>query len=365
MARLGRASVKAVRGLLQTEMKIKAEQLSAQLKKATAQTYLVSGDEPLIVEESCDLIRAHLKNTGYDEREVLHIEAGFKWEYLLECANALSLFSFKRLIEIRLGSQKTNKVAAKILEEYLRFAPAENTLLIVANKLDSATKKTAWYKLIEKQAVLVEIWPIDNQQLPHWIQTRARAQNLALDSDAVQMLCDRVEGNLLAAKQELDKLQLLQSNQALSAEDIINAVADSSRYDVFALSDAIVLCQSERSLKILQVLRQEGVEATIILWAISRELRIVYALKAGLEQGQAYEALCTKLRIWGKKKQALKFTVNTLTFKTLERLLKQAASADLILKGMREGDQWLIITDMILSFSGSELPLDSTSHQGA
>ena len=132
-------------------MKIKAEQLSAQLKKATAQTYLVSGDEPLIVEESCDLIRAHLKNTGYDEREVLHIEAGFKWEYLLECANALSLFSFKRLIEIRLGSQKTNKAAAKIIEEYLRFAPAENTLLIIANKLDAATKKTAWYKLIEKK----------------------------------------------------------------------------------------------------------------------------------------------------------------------------------------------------------------------
>jgi DNA polymerase-3 subunit delta len=341
-------------------MKIKPEQLKAQLKKSSSQTYLVSGDEPLIVEESCDLIRAHLKTQGFDEREVLHVETGFKWEYLLECANALSLFALNRLIEIRLGSQKVNKAAAKILDEYLKYAPPENTLLIIADKMDAASKKSGWYKSIEKQGTLVEVWPIDNQQLPNWIQTRARAQNLTLDNDAVNILCERVEGNLLAAKQEIDKLQLLQRNDALNADDIINAVSDSSRYDVFALIDAIIFSQSERSLKILQVLRQEGVEATIILWALSREVRTVYNVKTGLNQGQSYDTLCNKLRIWGKKKPALKQTATQLDFKTLEHLLKQSAATDLIIKGMQNGDQWLIITDMILSFSGSKLELEAS-----
>ncbi|NQZ29780.1 MAG: DNA polymerase III subunit delta [Oceanospirillaceae bacterium] len=338
-------------------MRIKAEQLSAQLSRKTSPVYLVSGDETLIVEESCDLIRAHLKNNGFDEREVLHVEAGFKWEYLLECANALSLFADKRLIEIRLGTQKINKAASKILQEYIKYAPAENTLLLIANKLDGAAKKSAWYKDIDQQGCIVEIWPIETQQLPMWLKNRAAAQNLQLTPDAIAILCDRIEGNLLAAKQELDKLQLLQGSSPLSAEDIVGAVSDSSRYDVFALMDAIIFGQSERSLKILQVLRQEAIEPTIILWAISREIRLLHDLKTGLDQGQSYESLCSKLRVWGKKKQSLKQAAMRQDYDQLEAMLRQCASVDQIIKGMKIGDHWLHITDITLSLSGSHLKL--------
>ncbi|MEH6445159.1 MAG: DNA polymerase III subunit delta [Oceanospirillaceae bacterium] len=338
-------------------MKIKAEQLSAQLQKHTAQTYLINGDEPLILEESCDLVRQHLKSKGFDEREVLHVEAGFKWEYLLECANALSLFAENKLIELRLGNQKVNKAASKILQEYIQHAPVENTLLIIADKLDAASKKSAWYKSIEQNGTIVEIWPVETQQLPAWIKTRASAQNIKLDDDAVNILCERIEGNLLAAKQEIDKLQLLKSDSPLTADDIINAVSDSSRYDVFALVDAVLAGQSGRSLKILQTLQQEGVEATIILWAISRELRLIHSLKTGLNQSVSYESLCGKLRIWGKKKQFLKQTASRLDFTELENLLRQSSSADQIIKGMASGNHWLIITDILLILSGTKLKL--------
>jgi len=338
-------------------MKIKPDQLAGHLNKSSSQTYLVCGDEPLMIDESCDAIRQHLKQQGFEEREVLFVESGFKWEYLLECANALSLFAENRLIEIRLGSQKINKAAAKILQEYLQYAPAENTLLIIADKQDAAAKKSAWYKSIEQKGLIVEIWPIETQQLPAWLKKRAGNLNLQLDDEAVNILCERIEGNLLAAKQELDKLQLQHSNKRLSAEDIVNSVSDSSRYDVFALMDAVIFSQSERSLKILQVLKQEGVEPTIILWAISREIRLLHAIKTGLSQGLSYESLCAKNRVWGKKKQHLKQSATNQQFPVLEQLLRQSAMADQIIKGMAQGDCWLLISDMILALCGTQLKL--------
>lgn len=338
-------------------MKVKPEQLSHHLASKSVNTYLVTGDEPLIVEESCDLIRSHLKARDFEEREVLHVEAGFKWEYLLECANALSLFAQNRLIEIRLGSQKINKAASKILQEYLAYAPPENVLLIIADKLDGATKKSAWYKSIEQQGTVVEVWPIEAQQLAGWIKQRASAKGVQLDSDATNLLCERIEGNLLAAKQEIDKLQLQQSDTPLSGEDIINAVSDSSRYDVFALIDAIVFAQTERCLKVLEVIKQEGVEATIILWAISREIRLIHTIKTGLSQGQNYEALCSKNRVWGKKKQHLNKAASRLSFKSLESCLRQCNQVDQIIKGLVIADHWLIMTDIVLTLSGKPLTL--------
>lgn len=343
-------------------MKVKPEQLSQHLNNSNSNTYLVTGDEPLIVEESCDLIRQHLKARQFDEREVLHVEAGFKWEYLLECANALSLFAQNRLIEIRLGSQKINKAAAKILQEYLTFAPPENTLLIIADKLDGAAKKSAWFKSIDQQGTIVEVWPIQSGQLANWIKQRAAAKGLQLNSDATNLLCERIEGNLLAAKQEIDKLELLQSEAPLSAEDIVNAVSDSSRYDVFSLIDAIVFAQSERSIKILEVIKQEGVEPTIILWAISREIRLIHSIKTGLNQGTNYEALCNKHRVWGAKKQHLNKAANRLDFGKLEHCLRQCNQVDQIIKGLIDNDHWLILTDIVLTLSGSKLQLPADPH---
>lgn len=342
-------------------MKLSAEQLTGHLQQTHAPVYLVSGDEPLLSAECCDQLRRAFRQKGFSEREVLHVEGQFKWEYLLECANALSLFAEQKLIEIRLGSHKINKAASDIIQEYIAHAPPENILLIIADKLDAGAKKSAWHKAIEQKGVYIEIWPVEINQLPGWIRHRATSKNMQLDDSAVQLLCDRVEGNLLAAKQELDKLHLLHPSGILSAEQIINAVSDNSRYDVYGLMDTIALGQGERCIKILNVLRQEGTEPPIVLWALTREIRTLYSIRQGIERGLSYETICQKERIWGKRKQTLKRCAERLSTDTLEDLLKTSQQLDKTIKGMATGSPWLMLTDIAISLSGKHLQLTSFS----
>ena len=341
-------------------MKTSPEQLPAQLKKGIQPVYLVAGDEPLIVEESCDRIRAFVRDQGFQEREVLHVDAQFKWEYLLECANALSLFAEQKLIEIRLGSHKVNKAASEILQEYLKVAPEDNILLIIADKLDGGAKKSAWVKKIEQIGTYVEIWPVDHQQLPGWLRHRANAQGIQLDDQALQLLSERVEGNLLAAKQELDKLPLLHADGPITAEDILSSVSDSSRYDVFGLTDAINAQEAPRCIKIINVLRQEGTEPPVVLWAITKEARTLYSAKSHLQRGLAWETICQKERIWGKRKTTLKRCADRLTLDTLERVLHDSQQVDKAIKGVGSGDPWLMITDLSLALCGHALRIPTT-----
>lgn len=338
-------------------MKLTPEQLSGHLQKGQVPFYLLTGDEPLLIEECCDKIRSTLRNQGVNEREVLHVEGHFKWEYLLECANALSLFAEQRLIELRLGSHKVNKAASDILQEYLQHAPAENTLLIIADKLDAGSKKSAWFKLLEQKGAIIEVWPVEINQLPGWIRHRASQLSLQLDDSAVQLLADRVEGNLLAARQELEKLQLLYPNATLTAEQIIDAVSDSSRYDVYGLMDAVAAGESARCIKILNVLRQEGTEPPVVLWALSREIRTLYAIKVGLSRGINYDTLCQKERIWGKRKALLRRCADRLSEQTLEALISSSQTLDKVIKGAAAGSPWVLLNDIAIRLSGRALPL--------
>ncbi|WP_271273208.1 DNA polymerase III subunit delta [Aliamphritea hakodatensis] len=337
-------------------MKAKPEQLASQLKGAPLPVYLVTGDEPLLIEESCDLLRQYLVDQGFSERETLHAEANFKWTYLLECANALSLFAEKKIIELRLGGSKPNKQASEILREYLANPAPDNVLLIIADKLDGAAQKSAWFKAIDKTGMIVQIWPVEAQQLPGWLNNRAKQIGLTLDRDAVQLLCERVEGNLLAAKQELDKLNLLYPGQTLDADQVIDSVSDSSRYDIYGLVDAALLQQTARCNKIIQVLRQEGTEAPVALWAISREVRTLLTVQQGLAQGQQYEAICQKERIWGKRKGQLQAAARRIAPQALQQMLSQCMTVDQQIKGA-PGDAWLTLNSIVLRLSGIELGL--------
>lgn len=338
-------------------MKIKPEQLAGQLKKSLAPIYLITGDEPLLSEESSDLVRSTLTAQGFSEREVMHVDASFNWEYLLECANALSLFAEKKIIELRLGSQKLNKSASQILQQYLANPAPDNIILVLADKMDSSTKKSAWFKAVEQTGVVVEIWPVDSTQLPQWLKNRAAGLGLSLERDAVQLLCDRVEGNLLAAKQELDKLSLLFPGQTLTADTVIDAVSDSSRYDIYGLTDAAVQGQAGRTQKILQVLRQEGTEPPVILWALSREIRTVLSIQQGLNNGVPYDSLCQRERIWGKRKQQMRQAANRSSAVLLMSLLERCFAVDQMIKGARSGDPWLELSSISLSLSGRGLSI--------
>lgn len=338
-------------------MKIKPEQLANKLGPQPAPVYLITGDETLLIEESCDLLRQHLNSIGFTERETLHVEGGFKWEYLLECANALSLFAEQKIIELRLGGHKPNKQASDILQEYLKRPAEDNVLLIIANKLDGTTKKSAWLKAIDQQGIIVEIWPVELQQLPGWINNRAHQIGLTLENDAVQLLCERIEGNLLAAKQELDKLNLLYSGQTVSAEMVMDSVSDSSRYDIYGLTEAAIQQQIPRCNKIIEVLRQEGTEASVALWAITREIRSLIAIQNGLQKGTPLDTICQRERIWGNRKNQMRNAANRFTVDSLNRMLSRCAKADAQIKGAL-GDPWLTLTGITLQLAGVELNLD-------
>lgn len=338
-------------------MKIKPEQLAQHLKGEVRPVYLVTGDEPLLSEECCDQLRGYFRQQGFTERELLHVDGGFKWEYLLECASALSLFADRKIIELRLGSSKPGKPASDIIQHYLNAPPPDNVLLIVADKLDGASKKSTWVKTIEKQGVIVELWPVEINQLPGWIRQRAQKLGLRLDDDAVTLLSDRIEGNLLAARQELDKLALLYRDQAVGADEVIEAVSDSSRYDIYGLTEAALLGQPERCNKILHVLHQEGTEAAVVLWALVREVRALYNIQQGQISGQSFDNLCQREKIWGKRKPQLQRAIRRVPPNTAEQLLIRCADVDKMIKGAAPGDPWLSLSVITLTLAGVQLPV--------
>ncbi|WP_067866088.1 DNA polymerase III subunit delta [Neptuniibacter marinus] len=338
-------------------MKLRPEQLEAQLKKGLAPVYFITGDEPLILEESSDLLRSRIQQQGFNEREVLHVDGSFNWEYLLECANALSLFAEKKIIELRLGSQKLNKKSSELLQSYLNNPAPDNILLITANKLDGSAKKSAWFKAIDKCGIIIEIWPVETEQLPNWIRQRAAQIDLQLNEEAIQLLCDRIEGNLLAAKQEINKLSLLFPNQVVTADDVIDSVSDSSRYDIYGLIDAALNGQAARCCKILQALKQDGTEPPVALWALSKELRSLSAIQQAQQNGQSFDAVCQRERIWGKRKPLVRKTAQRISAEQINLALQQGAEVDKIVKGLASGDAWLLLTSISLTLAGQPLTL--------
>ncbi len=338
-------------------MKVKAEQLANRLSDTIQPVYLITGDEPLLSEECCDLLRTHFKQQGFTEREVLHVDGGFKWEYLLECANALSLFAERKVIELRLGSAKLSKQASEMLRQYLASPSPDNVLLIIADKLDGSSKKSAWFKAIDNQGMIVELWPIEANQLPHWIRQRAAQIGLQLDEEAVALLTDRIEGNLLAAKQELQKLALLYPDRQVTADDVIDAVSDSSRYDIYGLTEAALLGQGARCNKILQVLRQDGTEAPIVLWAVVREVRALYNIHLGQAGGMSFDSLCQREKIWGKRKPQLGRAAQRIRLSALEQLMHDCGEVDKIIKGAAQGDPWVLLSSICMQLSGVRLAI--------
>lgn len=345
-------------------MKTRPDQLLNQLQrlKAPLPVYMVTGDEPLQHAECCDHIRQSLRSAGFTEREVMHVEGGFAWESLLESANALSLFAERKIIEIRLGGQKLDKKASGLLQRYLDNPAPDNTLLIMADRLDAGAKKSAWFKQVEKNGLVVEIWPIEADQLPGWLSQRARSLGLELTPDAIQLLGTRIEGNLLAARQELDKLSLLYPGQKIDVDQVIEAVADSSRFDIFALSDALLQRDPARCQKILLVLRQEGVEATLVLWGVSREIRTLLNVQRGLANGQAYDSLCQREKIWGKRKALVRKASQRTPADKLEQMLMLCHDIDQAIKGQIKADPWLLLSTLTLELSGCHLNLPTPIH---
>jgi DNA polymerase III subunit delta len=341
-------------------MKLNPAQLGKHLQGNLAPVYVVSGDEPLLCQEACDAIRNACRQQGFSERQVFNADNQFDWGQLLQAGASLSLFAEKRLLELRLPTGKPSDKGAALLEYLDR--PAEDTVLLISlPKLDGATQKSKWAKsLIDGQATqFLQIWPVDSAQLPQWIRQRLSQAGLSASAEAVDMLSMRVEGNLLAAAQEIEKLKLLAEGNQVDLETIQGAVSDSARFDVFGLIDCALHGEGSHALRMLEGLRGEGVEAPVILWALAREVRLLAGIAQQYGQGMPLEKAFSAARppVWDKRRPLLSKALQRHSASGWARLLQDAQQIDAQIKGQAPGDPWSGLSLLILAICGQRLRL--------
>lgn len=331
--------------------KIPLEKLSKHLTPLQP-VYLISGDEPLLVQEACDTIRQHARKRDFIDRELFHADANFQWHNLIQSANSLGLFAEKKLLEVRLSSSKISEQGKQALIEYCAAPHSDNLLLLVAPKLEKSSQNSKWFKAVDSAGITVAIWPINPKQLPRWIEQRLKMAGLRADSRAIDILASRVEGNLLAAVQEIEKLKLICHENIIDNQTMAGAVADSARYNVFGLLDKALAGHVQASAQTLNGLKGEGGEPVVILWAITRELRALIAIKEALSKGQRIEQVAKRHGIFDSRLPLIRGALQRLTMAQLHTLLKECAFADRCLKGMSKGDPWSVLLDLTLSLAG-------------
>jgi len=336
-------------------VKIRLEQLGGHLARQLAALYVVYGDEPLLVQEALAAIRSAARDRGYSERDCLTVEAGFDWNRLWQSAASLSLFAERRLLEVRLGGAKPDEAGSKILQAYAKRPAEDVVLLLSAGKLDAGAQKSAWFTALEAAGIVVPVWPVEASQLPAWIEQRMRAQGLLPTPEAASLLAERVEGNLLAAAQEIARLQLLFGGGAITAEQLLEVVGDSARYSVYALVDAALAGQTERVARIVYGLRDEGIEPVLLCWALHREIRLLALLAFATAQGQALERELTRNGVWEKRKPLLRRALQRLPVNVCRRLLDRCARLDRMIKGVEEGSPWDEILSLGLNLAGRDV----------
>ena len=334
-------------------MLVKTEQLSSHLKKQLPALVWISGDETLLVQETMDNVRQIAKQQGFTEREIHDVSAQFNWNILLESASSLSLFADKKLIDLRLHSPKLDNEAKNALQAFVDDPGEDNLLLISSNRIEKATLSTKWFKAIESKGAVVQVWPVNAQQLPGWIAQRIKRAGLSADQDSIDIICQRVEGNLLAAAQEIDKLALLAGDRHLTREFVARAVADNSRFNVFALTDASLSGNTPKALKILNHLRAEGDDPLKILFFLTKEIRSLLRMQEKIRQGQNINGVMQSERVWQNRMSIVGNALRNHSVESLEKLLFRARNVDQSVKGLMDLKPWDEITGMILDITNT------------
>ncbi|MDD2159221.1 MULTISPECIES: DNA polymerase III subunit delta [Pseudomonas] len=341
-------------------MKLNPAQLGKHLQGTLSPVYVISGDEPLLCQEAADAIRAATRQQGFSERQVFNADNNFDWGNLLQAGASLSLFAEKRLLELRIATGKPSDKGTALLEYLAR--PAEDTVLLISlPKLDGNAQKSKWGKaLIDGQNVqFMQIWPVDAHQLPQWIRQRLAQSGLSASAEAVDMIAIRVEGNLLAAAQEIEKLKLLAEGTQIDVDTVQAAVADSARFDVFGLIDAALNGEAAHALRMLEGLRGEGVEPPVILWALAREIRLLATLAQQHAQGMPLDKAFSSARppVWDKRRPLVSKALQRLSASRWAALLEDAQQIDAQIKGQAMGDPWSGLSLLTLSLCGQRLRL--------
>lgn len=321
-------------------MKLYVDKLAQHLSKPLAKLYVLSGDEPLQMLEAADAIRAAAKAQGCTEREVLTAETGFEWSDLLYAGASMSLFGERKLIDLRIPNGKPGKNGSEALVEYAKgCANSDDVLLITLPKLDKSSMNTKWMKALDEAGVVMQIWPVEGNQLVGWVAQRLRAKAVQAGNDVAALLAERSEGNLLAAAQEVDKLALLYADKSVSLEEALEAVTDSARFDVYQWVDSLLDGDLKKSQRILEGLKAEGVDAIVANWALARESRQLQAMVTKLATNTT-QAVMREFRVWPKRQPIVSQALQRFNLKRCETLLSLSAQVDKEIKGMAPGNPW-------------------------
>ncbi|HED17994.1 MAG TPA: DNA polymerase III subunit delta [Gammaproteobacteria bacterium] len=331
---------------------LRADQLSAHLGSELAPVYFIHGDETLLVDECADAVRVATREQGYSDRQVFTVDPGFDWQSLLAAGDSLSLFSERRVLELRLPTGKPGREGAKVLCEYVERPPEDTVLLIISAKLEPAARKSKWVQALDRAGVSVAIWPVAVAQLPAWIEQRMRAHDMQPGRDALRLIAERVEGNLLAAAQEIEKLYLLNGPGPLELETVTELVTDSARYDIFGLVDAALAGDAPHVQRILTGLRGEGVEPVLVLWALSREIRMLAGIARELQGGVTLARALASRRVWDKRKPLIGSALKRIRGRQWWTLLQRCAGLDRVIKGRAPGSAWDELLQLTLRLAG-------------
>lgn len=337
-------------------MQLRLDALDAHLAKSLAPLYVISSDEHLLAQEATDKIRRAAQAQGFLERDVFTVERSFKWGALLAANQSQSLFGDKKIIDVRIPGGKPGKEGSTALQTYIANLSPDNLTLISLPKLDWATQKASWVAHLQQAAVYLDIPLVERAQLPGWIAQRLSAQGQSAERVSLDFIADRVEGNLLAAHQEIQKLGLLYPPGQLSFDVIHAAVLNVARYDVFKLNEAMLGGDVARLVRMLEGLKGEGEALPLVLWAVAEELRTLLKLKTGVAQGRPLGLLLKEMRIWGAREKLMEPALRRVSLGNLKRALQEAAQIDKMVKGLRApafaGDAWDALLQLSLRIAG-------------
>ena len=342
-------------------MQVKGAQLGGLLTRAAregrlAPVWTVTGDEPLLAIEAADAIRATARTLGYSEREVIHLDARADWSQLLEAASGLSLFAERKLLELRLPSGKPGKTGGEALERFTQTAGEDVLAILSLPRLDKSGRESRWFSALAAAGVVVEIWPVTRAHLPAWIADRLKQQGQRAAPEALEFIADRVEGNLLAAHQEIAKLGLLYPARELLIDEVRDAVLNVARFELGALPAALLAGETDRVARTLDGLQAEGTAIPLVLWALLEEIRALLRVKAAVDAGRPLPQAMREARIWGPREDGIRRAIGRVTVGQLESALVHAADIDRLSKGLRapgrDSDPWIELKVLATALAG-------------
>jgi DNA polymerase III subunit delta len=321
-------------------MQLKAGELDAHLARSFASVYVIHGDEPLLALEAADAVRAAARKRGFAERQVLEPGRSFDWSEFTHAAASLSLFGTRKILELRLPGGKPGAQGAEAIAAYCERRSPDIVLLVSLPRLDRQSQGSAWFGALARAGVMVDVFPVERARLPAWIAERLARQRQRASREALELLADRVEGNLLAAHQEVQKLALLAPEGEIGFDAVREAVASVARYDAYTACEAMLSGDAGRYVRVLDGLRSEGEAPSLVLWALSEELFALGRIQAGLAAGRAIEDLLRENRVWGPRQRTMRAAAARIGAPAVQRALAHAGAIDRAIKGVGAGEPW-------------------------